>query len=68
MSLNVPENAWINCSTISGFSICLIILDIGQSFEHVSGIKYARILNIMQYSSYNNIIIVINVILEFLFA
>ena len=44
MSLNMPENAWINCS------------------------DYARVLDMPQYS-YNNIIIVTNVIvLEFLSA
>ena len=46
-----------------GFSICLIILYNWQSFEYVYDIKYARILNMPQYS-YNNIII----ILEFLSA
>ena len=53
---------------MSGFLICLIILDIWQGFEYTSVIKYAKILNIAQYS-YNNIIIVTNVtILEFLSA
>ena len=41
-----------------GFSVCLIILYIWQGFEYASAIKYARILNIPQYS-YNNIITVI---------
>ena len=53
---------------MSGFLICLITLVIGQGFEYASVIKYASILNIAQYS-YNNIIIVTNVIiLEFLSA
>ena len=51
-----------------GFSICLIILEIWQGFEYVSGITYYGILNMLQYS-YNNIIIVTNiVILEFVSA
>ena len=52
------------------FSICFIILDIVEDFEYVSDIKYARVLNMLQYS-YNSItfIIVTNVIiLEFLSA
>ena len=51
---------------MSGFSMCLIILDIWQGFDYFSGIKYAMVLNMPQYS-YNNIIIFDNVfILEFL--
>ena len=52
-----------------GFSICRIILDICQGFEYASGIKYARVPNMLGYS-YNNIfVIVTNVImLEFLSA
>ena len=51
-----------------GFSICLIILGISQGFEYVSGIKYAWVVNMARYS-YNNIIVVTNVILlEFLSA
>ena len=42
-----------------GLSICLIILDICQGFEYVSGINYAKVLNMPQYS-YNNIAIVAN--------
>ena len=49
------------------FSIYLIILDIWQGFEYDSGIKYARVPNILEYS-YNSIIIVVTnvIILEFL--
>ena len=60
MSLNMTENVLINCSvpTMSGFSM----------FKYVSSITYARFLNMLGYS-YNNIIIVTNVIiLEFLSA
>ena len=50
------------------FSICFIILDIWQSFECALGIKYARVMNTLQYN-YNNINIFVTVIiLEFLFA
>ena len=54
---------------MSGFLICLIILEIWQGFEYVSGIKFASVLN-MSRNSYNNIIIIVtNVnILEFLSA
>ena len=45
-----------------GFSICLIILDIWQGFGHASGIKCVGALYVPQYS-YNNIIVVANVIL-----
>ena len=52
--------------TMPAFSICFIILDIWQGFQHVAGIKYSRVLNMPQYS-YNTIIVVSNVIiLEFL--
>ena len=51
-----------------GFSVCLTILDIWQGFECASGIRYARVLRY----SYNNTIIIIiiltDVILEFLSA
>ena len=51
---------------MSGFSMCLIILDIWQGCEFVSGIKYVGVLNMLWYS-YDNIIIVTNIlILEFL--
>ena len=52
-----------------GFSICLIILDMWQCFEYASGIKYARILNMLQYN-YNSISIIVTniVILEVLSA
>ena len=50
------------------FSICLIILEISQGFEHASCIKNAGVLNMLRYSC-NNIIIVTNiVILELLYA
>ena len=54
---------------MSGFSKCLIILDIWQSFEYVSGIKYTRVLNMLRYS-YNNMVISITnaILLEFLCA
>ena len=66
--LNVPEYAWISCS-ISGFSICLIILDIWQGFEYAAGIKHPRVLNVLRYS-YNDIIIIVTkvIVLEFLSA
>ena len=44
--------------------MCLIILYIWQGFEYVSGIKYARVLNVVWYS-FNNIIIVMNDMLDF---
>ena len=34
--------------TVPGLSICLIILDIWQDFEYVSGIKYVKVLNMLQ--------------------
>ena len=65
--LNVPESAWkcLNKLTMPKFSIWLIILNIWQGFEYASCIKYARVLNTPQ-CSYNNIIIVTNVMLELL--
>ena len=62
----MPEK---NVLTLPGFSLCLIILDIWQSFEHISDIKYAMVFNI-QHFSYNNIIIVVTnvIILELLSA
>ena len=67
MSLNMLENAWINCLWYLIFDI--LFLDIWQDFECASSIKYARVLNMPQYS-YNNIIIIVNnvIILEFLSA
>ena len=44
ISLNILENASINCS-MPGLWICLIILHVRQAFEDASGSKYARILN-----------------------
>ena len=41
-----------------GFLKCLIILDIWQGFEYASGVKYARVLSMLQYSS-NKIITII---------
>ena len=62
----MPENAWINYARVLSIFSGLIILDIWQGFEYASGIKYARVLNMLRYS-YSNIIIVTNVILlEFL--
>ena len=51
-----------------GFSICLIILEIWQGFEYVSGIKYARVLNLVPYSYNITIIVTIVIILECLSA
>ena len=48
--------------TMTGFSVCLIILDIWQGFEYASAIEYARIHNMMRYS-YNNIVTVTKVII-----
>ena len=42
---NMSEHEWINCP---GY-----ILDIWQSFKYASGIKYARVLNMLRYS-YNS--------------
>ena len=54
------------CS-MSGFSTCLIILDIWHGFEYASVIKYAAVLNMLWYSY--NIITVSNIVmLEFLSA
>ena len=44
------------------FSICLIILDIWQSFEYVSTIKYVRVMNMPRYSYNNFITIVTNIV------
>ena len=46
--------------------MCLIILDIWQGFEYASGIKYAKVLNMLQYSSYSSITVVVSnfIILE----
>ena len=44
VSLNILENAWINCS-MPGLWIRLIILHVWQAFEDVSGYKCARVLN-----------------------
>ena len=65
MSLNMPETV----QTMPGFSKCLIILNIWQSFHYASGIKYARVLNMLWYS-YNNIIIIVDnvILLELLSA
>ena len=49
-----------------GFSICRIILDIWQSFEYARDIKYAKVLNMLQYSSDSNIVLANVVILKFL--
>ena len=67
--LNIGECPWIclnKLMAMSAFSICLIILDIWQGFQHVAVIKYSRVLNVLQYG-YNTIIVANNVIiLEFL--
>ena len=47
-----------------GFSTCLIIVDIWQGFEYATGITYATILNMQQYS-YNKIIIFVTNIATF---
>ena len=51
-----------------GFSIYSPILDIWQSFQYISGIKYARVLNMPLYSYYNIIIVTNVIILESLSA
>ena len=63
MSLNMSKLFWL----LPGFSIYLIILDIWQSFEYASGIKYAKDLNMPQYI-YNNITIIVTstIVLELL--
>ena len=63
----MPENAWINYARVLSVFSDLIILDIWHGFEYASGIKYARVLNMLRCSYSNIIIIVTNVILlEFL--
>ena len=67
--LNIPEYAWECLNNVlakTGFSICLIILDIWQGFEYVAGIKYVMVLIMLQYN-YNNIIIIVTniIMLEF---
>ena len=52
--------------------MCLIILDFWQRFEYASDTKYVSVLNMLEYS-YNNIVIIIIIItnfiiLEFLFG
>ena len=71
MWLNIAECSWIclkmpleTVLTMSGFSVCAIILDIWQGFNYASGIKYARVLNIPRYI-YNKIILTNAIILEF---
>ena len=66
MSMNMPGNAWINCSDYVRSSICLLIIYIWQGFEYTSGIKYARLLNILWYSYNNTVIVHSAIILEFL--
>ena len=51
-----------------GFSIYLIILDICKGFEYAAGIKYTRVLNMPLYSYNNNIIVANVIILELLSA
>ena len=64
--LNMPANAWINCSDRAKVFKCLkYILNSWQGFEYISSIKCAWVLNMLQHS-HNNIIIVTNaIILEF---
>ena len=61
---SLPEKTVLTMPT---FSICLIILDIWQGFKYASWIKYARVLNMWQYS-YNSIITIANnvIVLQFL--
>ena len=69
MSLNVSEHDWILLNVPKYAWKCLNKLFwLCQCSRYASGIKSARVLNMLLYS-YNNIIIVINVvILEFLSA
>ena len=63
VSVNMPQNNSVKTVlTMPGLSVCLIIRDIWQGFEYTSYIKYARVLNMLQYS-YNNFIIIVTVIL-----
>ena len=64
--LNIAEFPWICLSKL--FWLHLIILDIWQCFEYAYGIQYVRVLNMPWYSYNNSIIIVTNVVLEFLSA
>ena len=45
--------------------MCLIILDFWQRFEYASDTKYVSVLNMLEYS-YNNIIIIIIIITNFI--
>ena len=49
MPFNMPAHSWISLHVPY---ICLIILDIWQGFEYASGIKYAKVLNMLRYGSY----------------
>ena len=52
------------------FPLYLNILDIWQGCDYVLGIKYAKVLNMLWYSSCSNIIIIVTnvIIVEFLSA
>ena len=61
----MSKNAWIDCSDYVRVLMMPIILDVWHGFEYASGIKYARVLSMLQCSyDYNNIIIVTVVLLE----
>ena len=49
-----------------GFSICLIISDICQGLDYVSGIKHGMVLNMPRFS-YNKVIIILTSIIVFEF-
>ena len=66
MSVNMPENAWINCSNYARVLNKPHHLKYLTGFEYVAGLKYARVLN-MRWYCHNNIIIFVNnvIILDF---
>ena len=63
--LDVPEYVWKYLNKLFWlFMSGLIILNIWPGSAYASDMKYAKVLNMLQYSSYGNIIIVVtNVII-----
>ena len=60
MSLNTCERAWINCPDYVRILNMSHHIRYSHDFEYASGIKYTRVLNMLQYT-YNNIIVVTNI-------
>ena len=76
MFLNMSEHDWIllnvpqyACKYLNKLFYARVfnMLNVWQCFEYASGISYARVLNMPQYS-YNNIFVTNVIILEFLVA